>query len=75
MLDVDRFHSINVLYGREYGDLLIIELAERLKQVYGKEGVVYREGVDEFYLFLEDVPYDSLKVVGQQLIEIVSNPF
>lgn len=75
MLDVDRFHSINVLYGREYGDLLIIELAERLKQVYGKEGVVYREGVDEFYLFLEDIPYDSLKVVGQQLIEIVSNPF
>lgn len=75
MLDIDRFHSINVLYGREYGDQLIIKLAERLKQVYGEEGTVFREGVDEFYLFLDGVSYDSLKVVGQQLVEIISNPF
>ena len=75
MLDLDRFHSINVLYGRETGDQLIIELAERLKHVYGEEGTVFREGVDEFYLFLENAPHNSLDTVGQQLIEIISNPF
>lgn len=75
MLDIDRFHSINILYGREYGDLLIIELAERLKEVYGNIGTVFRQGCDEFYLFIEGVPFESLEIVGQQLIEIISNPF
>lgn len=75
MLDIDRFHSINVLYGREYGDLLIIELAERLKEVYGNIGTVFRQECDEFYLFIEGVPFESLEIVGQQLIEIISNPF
>ncbi len=75
MIDLDRFHSINVLYGREIGDQLLIELAVRLKQVYGAEEAVFREGTDEFYLYLEGVSADHLETVGQQLTEIISNPF
>lgn len=75
MIDLDRFHSVNLLYGRENGDQLLIELSERLKQVYGTEHTVFRDGADEFYLFLEDVAFSELETLGQQLTEIISNPF
>lgn len=35
LIDIDRFHSINELYGREIGDKLLIQIADRLKNQFG----------------------------------------
>lgn len=35
LIDIDRFHSINELYGRAIGDKLLIQIADRLKNQFG----------------------------------------
>lgn len=47
-LDLDRFKKINDSFGHPFGDELLIEMANRMKHVFGEAGVVSRFGGDEF---------------------------
>jgi diguanylate cyclase (GGDEF)-like protein len=47
-IDVARFHEINACYGYEIGDVLLIQVAERLSKLPG--GIVGRLAADEFSL-------------------------
>jgi diguanylate cyclase (GGDEF)-like protein len=47
-IDVARFHEINACYGYEIGDVLLIQVAERLSKLPG--GIVGRFAADEFAL-------------------------
>lgn len=53
-LDLDDFKPINDNYGHEIGDLLLIEVASRLKQALREEDTVSRQGGDEFALLLSN---------------------
>ncbi|WJH39305.1 EAL domain-containing protein [Aliirhizobium terrae] len=46
--DVDRFKDINDLFGHAAGDIVLTELARRLKQVLGTHDLAARLGGDEF---------------------------
>lgn len=74
LLDIDRFHSINELYGREVGDKLLNQLANRLQKLLGKNTVFYN-GEDEFYIVLENVPYFELRQFGSEIQAVTSDPF
>lgn len=54
-LDVDNFKQINDIYGHAMGDMLILQLAKLLKQVFNQKASVARMGGDEFAVFLRDV--------------------
>lgn len=47
-LDVDDFATVSLTLGREVGDLVLCEIAQRLDAVIGESGALARESADEF---------------------------
>jgi len=58
-LDLDNFKPLNDLHGHEVGDLLLIEVANRLKKCVREMDTVARFGGDEFVVMLTDLSTDS----------------
>ncbi len=69
-VDLDRFKSVNDLWGHAVGDKLIIEAVERLKPVVGGNGTLARINGDEFAILVrEDANPRTLKYLGQRIID------
>ena len=54
-LDLDGFKGVNDQFGHAGGDLLLIEITERLKAVLRADDTLSRLGGDEFVLLLSDL--------------------
>jgi diguanylate cyclase len=54
-LDLDQFKRVNDSLGHDVGDMLIIEIANRLRQAVRLTDIVARMGGDEFTILLEDI--------------------
>lgn len=54
-LDLNQFKLINDTLGHFQGDLLLKELVNRLKIVFGVDGLISRFGGDEFLILLKNV--------------------
>ncbi len=52
IIDVNKFKEINDTKGHAVGDYCLIEIANVIKEVYGKSGYCYRIGGDEFSVIL-----------------------
>jgi diguanylate cyclase len=52
LLDLDGFKPVNDQYGHATGDLLLCEVANRLQQACGDDGIVARIGGDEFAILI-----------------------
>jgi diguanylate cyclase (GGDEF)-like protein len=75
MIDLDRFKDINDKRGHEIGDLVLIEVANRLIDVVADQGTVIRLGGDEFVALikgLEDQAVDEL--MAEAIISAVTKP-
>lgn len=55
LLDLDQFKQVNDNLGHDIGDLLLVEVADRLTQSSAAEEIVGRLGGDEFLIFMPDV--------------------
>lgn len=53
MLDIDDFKTINDTYGHDFGDEVLLHLAETLKEQMGEQGIVARFGGEEFIAVME----------------------
>ncbi|XEC95971.1 EAL domain-containing protein [Paenibacillus tarimensis] len=75
-LDLDRFKMINDTMGHSYGDLLLQEIAARLKGCVTKEATVSRQGGDEFTIILPSIQYeDEVIAVAERILDSFSKPF
>jgi len=74
-LDLDRFKMINDTKGHTVGDQLLKEVAIRLGQTVGGQGIVSRQGGDEFIILLEDIDRQGISKVAKRILNSFANPF
>ncbi len=66
-VDIDKFRKINDEYGLMYGDEVLKELAQILKDSTGEYGSVYRLSADKFILLLADTNEDVLNALAEDI--------
>ncbi len=71
IFDVNKFKEINDTLGHGIGDYCLIEIANAIKEVYGKSGFCYRIGGDEFSVILQK-NLDSIEELNSKLITQLS---
>ncbi|MGB4065873.1 MAG: sensor domain-containing diguanylate cyclase [Azonexus sp.] len=64
-LDLDSFKPLNDAHGHEVGDLLLIQVAERLKRCVREIDTVARFGGDEFVVMLAQLDTDEAESLSQ----------
>jgi diguanylate cyclase (GGDEF)-like protein/PAS domain S-box-containing protein len=74
-LDFDRFKNINDTLGHAVGDLMLKQIAERLKKSSRKEEVISRMGGDEFIILLPDINSRvQVEEFAKKLLNLFSKP-
>ncbi|HOC59290.1 MAG: GGDEF domain-containing protein [Syntrophaceae bacterium] len=75
-VDLDEFKEVNDNYGHDTGDQLLIEIANKLRDVVRRENdTIARIGGDEFLILLTDIRDKShIETVAQLLFEKFSKP-
>ncbi|MDP2821943.1 MAG: EAL domain-containing protein [Sulfuritalea sp.] len=80
-IDLDHFKTLNDTRGHEVGDLLLIEVAQRLLSCVREVDTVARLGGDEFVVMLEDLGEDrdtaakETETIGEKIRGVLNRPF
>ncbi len=81
MLDIDHFKTINDVKGHDCGDLLLQQVAERLRSSTHAHCSVARHGDDEFAILVEKLPpqpgqaVTQAEALGLRVLEVFRAPF
>jgi len=75
-LDLDHFKDINDTLGHSAGDLLLQQVASRLKRCIDQHATLARQGGDEFTLLLSHLTtLEYVPIVAQRILDSLSKPF
>ncbi len=81
LVDLDNFKTINESQGHEVGDLLLQQVARRLKSSVREGDTVARSVSDEFVVILEDLSHSTqeaarlAKALGEKVRELLNQPY
>lgn len=73
LIDLDRFKMVNDTLGHDAGDVLLIEVARRLKAAVRTSDTVARLGGDEFVLLMSG-GQDAANAVAKHVLEAMKSP-
>ncbi len=74
-IDLDDFKSINDEKGHDAGDLVLIEIASRLRSSVRETDLVARPGGDEFIVWLDLIDtYSNVEVAIERIFKSFDNP-
>ncbi|MCI0753357.1 PleD family two-component system response regulator [Teichococcus vastitatis] len=71
LMDVDRFKAVNDTYGHTVGDVVLREVASRIRQDMRAVDVVARFGGEEFVVAMADVSQEEALQAAERLRQIV----
>ena len=80
-LDLDNFKPLNDLYGHAVGDMLLIEVAQRISSCVREMDTVARFGGDEFVVMLSEMDVDKesstaqARIVAEKIRIILAKPY
>jgi len=80
-LDLDNFKTLNDTQGHHAGDLLLIEVAQRIRQTVREVDIVARFGGDEFVVILYELSMDRVEsttqagLVAEKLLVSLALPY
>jgi diguanylate cyclase (GGDEF)-like protein/PAS domain S-box-containing protein len=76
MIDLDGFKPINDALGHDAGDVLLVEVARRIRQTVRKADLVSRLGGDEYAVLLMDVLSEAnAERIVRKLLAAISEPY
>lgn len=76
LIDIDRFKSVNDLYGHAAGDVILRAVADRLKECLREIDLLARYGGEEFSILLVETGEDAaLQVAEAARLAIALKPF
>jgi diguanylate cyclase (GGDEF)-like protein/PAS domain S-box-containing protein len=75
-IDLDHFKEVNDTMGHAAGDLLLVEVAERLRLILRETDTVGRIGGDEFTALITDIKTnEDVEQIAEKLLETIELPF
>jgi diguanylate cyclase (GGDEF)-like protein/PAS domain S-box-containing protein len=80
-IDLDQFKTLNDIKGHDVGDLLLIEIAQRLRSCVREGDTVARLGGDEFVVMLENLSAESeiaanqAKAAAEKIHQFLNQPY
>jgi diguanylate cyclase (GGDEF)-like protein len=73
-IDVDRFKLLNDMYGHLFGDQVLVEVADRLRQAVREEDLVGRLAGDEFVVVAPGISGQAAEALALRIIQTMSEP-
>ncbi len=74
LMDLDGFKLINDSLGHAAGDLLLQEVAQRMRQVMRRQDKLFRMGGDEFAVLMPNTTVEQGELLAERLVEIINEP-
>jgi diguanylate cyclase (GGDEF)-like protein/PAS domain S-box-containing protein len=80
-MDLDNFKPLNDTYGHTIGDLLLIQVAQRIRSSVRESDTVARFGGDEFIVLLSELSkemndaIEQVKIIAEKIRHSLSHPY
>lgn len=74
-IDLDKFKNINDKYGHESGDVLLNQIALRVKKCIRQNDFASRIGGDEFVVVLEGITMNECVQIIDRILNTLSEPY
>ncbi len=73
LCDLDKFKSVNDVFGHAAGDKVLQSFAETIKSFVRKEDILARIGGEEFVILLPETDGKSAQIVADKICELTSS--
>lgn len=74
-IDLDQFKAINDTLGHDIGDLLVKEVAVRLRHFVKKDQHVFRIGGDEFLFIVENCEQERAEQLAKNILQVIKKVY
>ncbi|MEO5349977.1 MAG: sensor domain-containing diguanylate cyclase [Magnetococcus sp. YQC-3] len=74
-IDLDKFKQVNDVFGHKAGDMLLVQVVDRMTSVLRESDSIARIGGDEFAIILPNSQYAGAKFVADKIINLLNEIF
>jgi len=72
MLDLDHFKQVNDSYGHQIGDIVLQQVAQRLRRILRRTDFLARYGGEEFIALAPQTPADRALILAERLRQVIA---